>query len=163
MSITFPASVGHIPSHYDRKPSARLKYVIDTKEYLFPFGFGLSYTTFNYSNLSVDPLSFKSGDSTNVTVNVKNTGKFAGDEIVQLYIRDLVASVTRPVKELKGFKKIHLEPGELETVSFSISARHLAMYNENMEYAVEPGEFEIMVGSSSKDDDLLKKKFSVLE
>lgn len=163
LPITFPTSVGKIPSYYNRKPSAKLKYFVDSKEFLYPFGYGLSYTTFEYSNLSVNPISFKSSDSTKVTVTVKNKGKVAGDEIVQLYIHDLVSSVTRPVKELKSFRKIHLSPGEMKDVTFYISAKHLAMYNEKMEYVVEPGEFKVMVGSSSKNSDLLEKKFEVAE
>jgi beta-glucosidase len=163
LPITFPVSVGKIPSYYNRKPSAKLKYFDDAKEYLYPFGYGLSYTTYEYSNLTLDPLSFKKGDSTNVTITVKNTGKVAGDEIIQLYIRDLVSSVTRPVKELKGFRKVHLNPGEEKRVTFYISDKHLAMYNENMDFVVEPGEFKVMVGSSSRNSDLLEKSFRVTE
>ena len=149
LPITFPASVGHIPSHYNREPSADLKYVINTKKYLYPFGYGLSYTRFEYSDLRVEPSTIKKDEQAKVTVNIKNTGKRAGDEIVQLYIRDLVSSATRPVKELKGFQRITLNPGESKNIVFALTPEKLAFYNEHMEKVVEPGMFHIMAGPHS--------------
>jgi beta-glucosidase len=149
LPITFPASVGHIPSHYNREPSADLKYVINTKQYLYPFGYGLSYTQFAYSGLKVDPSPIKKDEHAKVMVKVKNTGQWAGDEIVQLYIRDLVSSATRPMRELKGFQRITLEPGESKNVSFEITPEKLAFYNDHMDKVVEPGMFYIMAGPHS--------------
>ena len=149
LTVTFPRSVGQLPSFYNRKPSARRGYLFTSKEPLFPFGFGLSYTTFDYSNLQVSPAQIRPKDETKVSVTVRNTGKRAGDEIVQLYIRDLVSSVTRPIMELKDFKRISLAPGESKTVEFIITPDKLSFFNLNMETVVEPGWFDIMVGSSS--------------
>jgi len=126
----------------------------DTKEIqpLFPFGHGLSYTTFEYSDLSVDKKSIKDNEIVNVQVTVKNTGKFAGKEIVQLYVRDLASSVRRPEKELKGFEKVDLQPGEEKTVNFTLDKRAFAYYNVDLsDWYVETGEFEICVGRSSRD------------
>src|SRR5205814_4839420 len=120
-----------------------------SKEPLFPFGYGLSYTTFDYSNLQVRPAQIRPKEQTKVSVTVTNTGRRAGDEIVQLYIRDLVSSVTRPVMELKDFKRISLSPGESKTVTFTITPDKLAFYDLNMNRTVEPGWFDIMVGTSS--------------
>ena len=149
LTISFPRSVGQLPIYYSQKPTARRGYLFTSKEPLFPFGFGLSYTTFEYSNLKVDQARIGPGGQAKVTVTVTNTGKRAGDEIVQLYIRDLVSSVTRPVMELKDFKRISLAPGESKTVEFVITPDKLAFYNLNMEKVVEPGSFNIMVGTSS--------------
>jgi beta-glucosidase len=149
LPITFPASVGHIPSYYNRKSSAPLKYAVNTKEWLYPFGYGLSYTHFSYSNLSVTPSVIEQTGTAVVTVDVKNKGEVAGDEIVQLYIRDVVSSATRPVKELKDFKRVHLQPGERKAVQFEITPDKLAFYNEEMKNMVEPGQFVVMVGTNS--------------
>ena len=149
LTVTFPRSVGQLPAFYNRKPTARRGYLFTSKEPLFPFGFGLSYTTFDYSNLQVSPAQVRLKDQTKVSVTVSNTGKRAGDEIVQLYIRDLVSSVTRPIMELKDFKRISLAPGESKTVEFIITPDKLSFFNLNMETVVEPGWFEIMVGTSS--------------
>jgi len=116
---------------------------------LFPFGFGLSYTTFNYSNVKVSPAQIRPQDQTRVSVTVSNTGKLAGDEIVQLYIRDLVSSVTRPVMELKDFKRVSLAAGESKTIEFIITPDKLSFLNLNMKTVVEPGWFDVMVGTSS--------------
>lgn len=149
LAVTFPHSVGQLPAYYNRKPTARRGYLFTSKEPLFPFGYGLSYTTFDYSNVKVSPGQIRVGDQTKVSVRVSNTGKRAGNEIVQLYIRDLVSSVTRPVIELKDFKRISLAPGESSVVEFSITRDKLSFLNLNMETVVEPGWFDIMVGSSS--------------
>ena len=138
-----------MPSYYNRKPTARRGYLFTSKEPLFPFGFGLSYTTFAYSNLSVSPARIGTAGQTRVSVTVTNTGKRAGDEIVQLYIHDLVSSVTRPVMELKDFKRISLAQGESKTVEFVITPDKLSFLDLNMNRIVEPGWFDIMVGTSS--------------
>jgi beta-glucosidase len=141
--------VGQLPLYYNRKPTARRGYLFANKEPLFPFGFGLSYTTFAYSNLAVNPPKIGMTGNAKVSVAVTNTGKRAGDEIVQLYIRDVVSSVTRPVMELKDFKRISLAPGERKTVEFVITPDKLSFLDLNMKTVVEPGWFEIMVGTSS--------------
>jgi beta-xylosidase len=149
LTISFPRSVGQLPLYYNRKPTARRGYLFADKEPLFPFGFGLSYTTFAYSDLKVNPATIGPGDNAKVSVTVTNTGKRAGDEIVQLYIRDLVSSVTRPIMELKDFKRIPLAPGESKTVEFVITPDKLSFLDLNMKSVVEPGAFNIMVGTSS--------------
>jgi beta-glucosidase len=149
LAVTFPRSVGQLPAYYNRKPTARRGYLFTSKEPLFPFGYGLSYTTFDYSNLQIQPAQIRPKDQTKVSVTVSNTGKRAGDEIVQLYIRDLVSSVTRPVMELKDFKRISLAPGESKVVEFTITPDKLSFLNLKMETVVEPGWFDIMVGTSS--------------
>jgi beta-glucosidase len=123
---------------------------------LYAFGFGLSYTSFKIDNVRLTKKRIGVGGSTRVLADVTNTGERAGAEVVQLYIRDLVSSVTRPVKELKGFQKVSLKPGETSTVALDIAPELLAFYDIDMKYRVEPGEFEIMVGNSSRDHDLLK-------
>ena len=149
LTVTFPRSVGQLPAYYNRKPTARRGYLFTSKEPLFPFGYGLSYTTFEYSNLRVSPAQIGPAGQAKVTVTVTNIGKRAGDEIVQLYIRDLVSSVTRPVMELKDFKRVSLAPGESKTVEFTITPDKLSFLNLNLENVVEPGWFDIMVGTSS--------------
>ncbi|HEX8474496.1 MAG TPA: glycoside hydrolase family 3 N-terminal domain-containing protein [Pyrinomonadaceae bacterium] len=149
LPVSFPRSVGQLPIYYNHKPTAKRGYLFTSKEPLFPFGHGLSYTTFEYSKLGVTPQRIGTGGRAEVSVTVRNTGRRAGDEIVQLYIRDLVSSVTRPVKELKDFKRISLAPGESKTVTFVITPDKLSFLNLNMERIVEPGQFDIMVGTSS--------------
>lgn len=149
LAVSFPRSVGQLPIYYNHKPTARRGYLYTSKEPLFPFGFGLSYTTFSYSNLKVSPEKITPDGQTTVSVTIKNTGNRAGDEIVQLYIRDLVSSVTRPVMELKDFKRLTLAPGESKTVSFTITPDKLSFLDLNMQRVVEPGTFEIMAGASS--------------
>jgi beta-glucosidase len=149
LTISFPRSVGQLPLYYNRKPTARRGYLFANKEPLFPFGFGLSYTTFSYSNLKVNPARIGVAGDAKVTVTVTNTGKRAGDEIVQLYIRDLVSSITRPIMELKDFRRISLAPGESKTVEFVITPDKLSFLNLDMKSVVEPGWFDIMVGTSS--------------
>ncbi len=154
LPISFPRSVGHIPVFYNYKPSARRGYLFDDVSPLYPFGYGLSYTTFKFDNLKLKDEAISLNGSTSVLVDVTNTGDYAGAEVVQMYIRDVVSTVTRPVKELKGFKKVWLEPGETKTVEIEITHDSLAFYDINMEYNVEAGEFLVMVGNSSRDEDL---------
>ena len=150
LPITFPRSVGQIPAFYNHKPSARRGYLWADKSPLFPFGHGLSYTTFEYKNLQVTPAKIKPDGQATVSVDVTNTGTRPGDEVVQLYIHDVVTErVTRPVKELKGFRRITLQPGETRTIEFIIAPDKLSFLNENMERVVEPGVFDVMVGGSS--------------
>lgn len=154
LPITIPRSVGHLPAFYNHKPSARRGYLFDEVTPLFPFGFGLSYTHFALKNVRLKQPTISRTGSTQVLVDVTNTGKRPGTETVQMYVRDLVSSVTRPVKELKGFQKISLQPGETTTVALDITPATLAFYDINMKYTVEPGAFEIMIGTSSRDADL---------
>ena len=156
LPISIPRSVGQLPIFYNHKPSARRGFLWDDARPLFPFGFGLSYTKFKLRNVRLEKKRIARDGSTRVRVEVTNTGKRAGMEVVQLYIRDLVSSVTRPVKELKGFRKIELQPGETQTIALGITPATLAFYDVNMNYVVEPGDFEIMVGTSSRDEDLEK-------
>lgn len=157
LSISIPRSVGHLPSYYYQKPSSRIKgYYMSDATPLYPFGFGLSYTNYQYSNLSISKSSIKADENVIVTVDVKNIGERLGDEIVQLYIRDKVCSITRPIKELKDFKRISLKPGETKQVSFIVTPDKLKFYNVNMTEIVEPGDFEIMVGPSSQTLDSIK-------
>jgi beta-glucosidase len=161
LPISIPRSVGHLPAFYNHKPSARRGYLFDDVSPLFAFGFGLSYTKFEFKNLQLAKKKTKRSGSTKVFVDVTNAGKRAGTEVVQLYIRDCVSSVTRPVKELKGFQKVALQPGETKTVSLEITSESLAFYDVRMKYVAEPGDFEIMVGNSSRDVDLQKKILTV--
>lgn len=154
LPITIPRSVGHLPAYYNYKPSARRGYLFDDVSPLFPFGYGLSYTEFEISEPRLKKQSIAIDESTHVEVDVTNRGELSGDEVVQLYVRDLVSSVTRPVKELKAFQRVTVDPGETITVSLAITRESLAFYNIDMQRVVEPGEFEIMVGSSSQDADL---------
>jgi len=156
LPITVPRSAGHLPSFYNYKPSARRGFLFDDVSPLFPFGYGLSYTKFSIDNVRFSKKKIKRDGSVTVSADVTNTGKRNGSEVVQMYIRDLVSSVTRPVKELKGFQKVYLEPGEKKTTSFEITPESLGFFDIDMEYTVEPGEFEIMVGNSSRDEDLQK-------
>jgi len=156
LPVSFPRSAGHLPVFYNHKPSARRGFLFADASPLFAFGCGLSYTSFKLKNVRLKKKRIGLRGSTQVLVDVTNTGKRAGTETVQLYIRDLVSSVTRPVKELKGFQKISLQPGETKTVSLAIMPDSLAFYDVKLKYVVEPGEFEIMVGNSSRDGDLHK-------
>jgi len=162
LPISFPRSVGHIPVYYNHKPSARRGYLDDDVSPLYPFGYGLSYTTFEMTNLHLESDVIAGDESVKVRVDVRNTGDRKGDEVVQLYIRDELSSVTRPVKELKDFVRISLEPGETKTVELEITPEKLKFYDINMNYVVEPGEFSILVGNSSADDCLQTIALSVL-
>ena len=168
LPVTFPRTVGQVPIYYNhmntgRPPEAENRY---TSKYidapwtpLFPFGYGLSYTKFRISNLQLSALLIDANGRLTVSVEVENVGRRAGDEVVQLYIRDPVASMTRPVKELKSFQRLTLQPGEKRRVEFVLDHEQLGFWNREMRYVVEPGEFRVMVGSSS--EDLIEAKFEV--
>ncbi len=173
LTVTMPKSVGQIPIYYNHlstgRPLAEGKwftkfqsnYLDIDNEPLYPFGYGLSYTTFKYGDLVLDKTSMTQADSIRATITVTNTGNFDGDEIVQLYIRDVVGSVSRPVKELKGFSRISLKKGETKTINFVIDADKLKFYNSTLDYVCEPGEFKVMVGPNSRD--LQSKNFKLSE
>src|SRR5215203_1423863 len=168
LPVTFPRTVGQVPIYYNhmntgRPPEAENRY---TSKYLdvpwtplYPFGYGLSYTTFKLSNLQLSERRIRPNGMVTVTVDVENTGKRGGDEVVQLYIRDPVATMTRPVKELKGFQRIALQPGEKRRIEFVLGSQQLGFWNREMRYVVEPGEFRVMVGSNSAN--VIEAKFEV--
>ena len=152
LPITFPVFEGQLPLCYNHKPTGRGDDYADlTGMPLFPFGFGLSYTTFEYSDLAIHPQEIGASDTVQIRCTVENTGARAGDEVVQLYIRDVLASVAQPVIELKGFRRIHLAPGARATVAFTLGPAELRMLDRDMKWVVEPGTFRVLVGSSSKD------------
>lgn len=152
LPVTIPINVGQLPIYYRRrKISKNRDYVFIPNKPLYPFGHGLSYTEFEYSNLKVEPGRIEDASEFQVSFKVENIGSVKGEEVVQLYIRDEYASLTRPERELKGFKRVFLEPGERKEVLFALSADQLAFYNEEMNLVVEPGLFKLMVGSSSED------------
>jgi len=160
LPVTFPRSVGQVPLYYNHKNTGRppqanerftSKYIDIDITPLYPFGFGLSYTTFEYSGLSVTAPVARVGDSLTVSVTVRNTGKIPGEEVVQLYLQDVVASVTRPVRELKAFRKVALPPGGEQRVDFTVTPEMLAFYNLSMQRVVEPGQFNIYVGGNARD------------
>jgi len=161
LPATFPQTIGQVPMNYNAYPiKARATYTVVGNEPLFPFGHGLSYTTFEYSNLKISTAEIKTDDSISISLIVKNTGNRHGDEVVQLYIHDKVASYVQPVKELKRFKRLSVEPGETKKVKFTLYPEDLAIWDKNMEHTVEPGDFAVMVGSSSEDI-RMEKHFSV--
>lgn len=149
LSVTIPRSVGQLPCYYNHKPSRFRNYVLAESSPLYPFGYGLSYTTYEYSNLKIAPAAIKVGETSVVSIDVTNTGTMAGEEIVQLYIRDVVSLPTRPVMELKDFTRIALQPGETKTVTFRLTPDKLEAYNLEMKREIQPGDFEIMVGKNS--------------
>ena len=172
LTATFPRNVGQIPIFYNHKNTGRplgnkegkfekfkSNYIDVRNEPLYPFGYGLSYTTFEYSNLKLDQTSINMDGKIDITVDVTNTGNYDGKEVIQLYIRDVVGSVTRPVKELKGFKKAFIKKGETQTVSFDISVEDLKFYNYDLDFVAEPGDFEVFVGTNS--DASLKTSFKL--
>jgi beta-glucosidase len=154
LPISIPRSVGHIPVYYNYRPSARRGYLLDDVSPLFPFGFGLSYTRFEYAEPQLAKTTIRPDESTEVSVEITNVGDRAGDEVVQMYVRDRVSTVTRPLKELKGFQRVTLQPGETRRVTLPITFDSLAFFDIDLNYVVEPGEFEIMVGCSSRTEDL---------
>ena len=167
LTATFPRSVGQIPIYYNHKNTGRpenpkdkytTKYIDSPNEPLYPFGYGLSYTTFEYGDISLSKNELKGEEKLTVSVNIKNTGKYKGEEVVQLYISDPVASISRSVKELKGFQKIMLAPGESKDVKFTVTPELLKFYNSNLEYNWEPGVFEVQIGGNSRD--VKKVKFN---
>ena len=163
LSTTWPQNVGQIPLYYNHKNTGRplpdgawfqkfrSNYLDVSNDPVYPFGFGLSYTNFSYSDLKLSNNSLKGNQTLTASVTLTNNGKFDGKEVVQLYIRDLVGSITRPVKELKGFQKIFLKAGESKTVSFNITPEDLKFYNSDLKYDWEAGDFVIMVGGNSRD------------
>ena len=151
LPVTVARNVGQLPHFYNHKPSARRGYLFDEVTPLYPFGYGLSYTTFEMSAPALSASTIAAGQPVTVTTTLTNTGDMAGDEVVQVYLRDVVSSVTRPVKELVGFKRVTLQPGESRAVSIEIEPRSLMMWNRDMERVIEPGEFTIMVGPNSQD------------
>jgi beta-glucosidase len=168
LPVTFPRSVGQIPLYYNHKNTGRppdannkytSKYLDEAWTPLFPFGYGLSYTQFKITNLQLSAPRIPLNGKVTVSVDVENTGKRTGDEVVQLYVRDVVASVTRPVKELKGFQRITLQPGEKKRVEFVLTTAELGFWNREMRFTVEPGEFKVMVGANS--EELLDAAFEV--
>jgi beta-glucosidase len=166
LPISFPEKVGQVPVYYGHKPSgARSQlwgnYVDAGTSPAFEFGYGLSYTIFNFSNLRIEPKRVRLTGKTSIKVDIENTGNRAGEEVVQLYINDVVASITRPVKELRGFKRIALEPGETKTMEFELPTETLGFYDKDMKFTVEPGVFKVMVGRSSKDI-VLEGEFEVI-
>ncbi len=162
LAITIPRNVGQTVKVYNEKPAAAFHpFTLTDDSPLYPFGYGLSYTKFNYSNMRLSASEISRNGEFEVSIDLSNTGTREGTEVVQLYIRDCYSNVSRPVKELKDFRRVYLSPGESQTVSFTIPAEKLAYYNEDMEWTVEPGEFEIMIGSSSADTNLLKESIMV--
>jgi len=171
LTATFPRHVGQLPIYYAHKSTGRpleeggsfqkfrSNYIDVINSPLFPFGYGLSYTTFEYSDLTLDKKSFKAGDKIQASVKVSNTGSYDGDEVVQLYIKDIVGSITRPVKELKGFQKINLKAGESKIVTFTISEEDLKFYNHDLKFVAEPGDFTVFIGTNSQD--LLQTNFEL--
>jgi beta-glucosidase len=161
LPITVPRTVGQLPDYYYQKPSAKREYLGTTTQPLFPFGWGLSYTTFKYSNLKLLPSSIGPLGQTTVSVDVSNAGSLRGDEVVQLYIREEVTSVTQPVKALRGFRRVSLDPGQTKTVEFSLGPKELSFLNRDMHRVVEPGTIRIMLGGNSVD--LIETKLTVVE
>ena len=162
LAVTMPRSAGQVQMIYNHKPSQYFHPYSGTPSTpLYPFGYGLSYNRYEYSDLKLDKTEISSGDSVKVMVTVKNAGTMYGEEIVQLYIRDRFSSVTRPVKELKDFARVSLAPGESKTVEFAVTPEKLSFLDMNLRPVVEPGEFIVMTGSSSADEDLLKTSFYV--
>jgi beta-glucosidase len=161
LTSTFPQNVGQLPLYYAQKNTGRplgkwfekfrSNYLDVSNDPVYPFGYGLSYTTFKYSDIKLSSTNLKGNQQLTASVTVSNTGNIDGKETVQLYIRDLVGSVTRPLKELKGFNKIFLKAGESKTVTFTITPEDLKFYNGDLKYDWEAGEFEIMIGANSRD------------
>jgi beta-glucosidase len=163
LSTTFPQNIGQVPIFYNHKNTGRplaegkwfqkfrSNYLDVSNEPLYPFGYGLSYTNFTYGPVELSRSSLRTNETLTASVTVTNSGKLTGKEVVQLYIRDLVGTNTRPVKELKGFQKIELKPGESRKVTFTISTNDLKFYNADLRYAAEPGEFKVFIGGNSKD------------
>jgi len=149
LPVTFPRHSGQLPVYYNRRPTSFRNHLDLTREPLWPFGFGLSYTTFALDDLRIASPTIGPGGRTEVTVRVTNKGARAGDEVVQIYIRDQVSSVTRPIKELRGFERVTLKPGESKQVRFTLGPDELSMIDRRMQRVVEPGRFDVMAGTSS--------------
>jgi len=173
LPITFPRNVGQVPIYYNHKNTGRpylglsdpeqkykSRYTDVDNSPLFPFGYGLSYTSFSYSNLKVSSTRIKFNEKLKITVEVANTGRYDGSEVVQLYVKDVVGSVTRPVRELKGFERVELKKGEKKTVTFELTSEDLKFYNIDMKNVAEAGDFEVFIGGSSNAE--LKEKFELV-
>ena len=169
LPVTIPRSEGQIPIYYNHKHTGRAfdtndryttKYIDEEHGPQYPFGYGLSYTEFEYSNLELDKSSLHAGEIISVEVTVKNSGPVAGEEVVQLYVRDMIGSVTRPILELEGFQKIMLDSGESQTIHFTLSAEELRFWDQDMQFSWEPGDFKVFVGPNSVD--LLEADFKLL-
>lgn len=174
LTATFPRNVGQVPLFYNHKNTGRplgnkegkfekfkTNYLDVRNEPLYPFGYGLSYTSFDYSNLKLDKTSINMDGEISVSVDVTNSGDYDGKEVVQLYVRDVVGSVTRPVKELKGFKKVNIKKGETKTVTFNLSVEDLKFYNYDLDFVAEPGIFQVFVGTDSTTE--MMKEFELTE
>jgi beta-glucosidase len=161
LPMTFPRSVGQVPAYYNHLNTGRpyrpndsnytSNYFEEPTSPLFPFGYGLSYTQFSVSDITLSINKMTRKDKLTATVQVKNTGKVAGETVVQLYLRDVAASLSRPVKELKNFQKIMLKPGEEKSVSFTVTEQDLKFFNPSLQFAAEAGEFKLMIGLDSED------------
>ena len=174
ITATFPRSIGQIPIYYNQKNTGRplgnkdgqfekfkSNYIDLRNEPLFPFGYGLSYTNFDYSNFKLSTSVINFNQNITVNVDITNSGNYDGEEVVQLYIRDLVGSVTRPIKELKGFQKVNIKKGEKQTITFSISVQDLKFYNSDLKFVAETGDFEIFIGTNS--DTQMKLNFKLID
>jgi len=173
LPISFPRNEGQIPIYYSHFNTGRPATSDTNRNYnssyndlsIFPkyeFGFGLSYTKFEYSNLQLSTKKMKASDKLELSFELTNTGKLVGDEVVQVYLRDKVGSICRPVSELKGFDKIKLNPGETRTIRFTLTKELLSFYNDQLNWVAEPGEFELMIGASSRDI-RLKDQFELIK
>ena len=163
LTSTFPQNIGQVPIYYAHKNTGRplpegkwfekfrSNYLDVSNDPLYPFGYGLSYTQFSYSDIKLSSSKMAKGGSIIASVTVTNTGMMEGKEVVQLYLRDIVGSISRPVKELKGFQKINLKPGESKEVIFKITEEELKFYNSDLQYVSEPGDFKVFIGSNSRD------------
>lgn len=169
LPVTFPRSVGQIPFYYNHKNTGRpfdqnsfytSKYIDEENSPLYPFGYGLSYTKFDYQNLSLDKSEIGLNESLKVSLEVHNSGEYDGEEIVQLYVRDLIGNVTRPVLELKDFQKVMIKAGETKSIEFILKPEQLKFYDQEMKYVVEPGRFKVYAGPNS--NKLLEKEFLLL-
>jgi beta-glucosidase len=174
LPVSFPRKVGQLPLYYNHKNTGRpylgptdpeqkykSRYIDVDNSPLYPFGYGLSYTNFEYSKLQLSSPKISAKEKLKISVTVSNTGRYDGEEVVQLYIRDLVGSVTRPVRELKGFKRVKLKSGESTSVTLELDIESLKFYNADMKFEAEPGDFEIFVGGNP--ETLLKAKFELVE
>ena len=160
LSVTFPGSAGQVPIYYNHKntgrpsapnsPKFQSNYLDAPNSPLFPFGYGLSYTAFSYSDFSIDKKEMNPGEKITASVTITNVGNYDGGEVAQLYIRDMVGSITRPLKELKGFQKIFLKKGESKKVTFTVGIDDLKFYNYDLKWVSEPGDFEVMIGTNSE-------------
>ncbi|MBS3945204.1 MAG: fibronectin type III-like domain-contianing protein [Melioribacter sp.] len=169
LPVTFPRSVGQIPFYYNHKNTGRpfdqnsfytSKYIDEENSPLYPFGYGLSYTKFDYQNLSLDKSEIGLNESLKVSLEVHNSGEYDGEEIVQLYVRDLIGNVTRPVLELKDFQKVMIKASETKSIEFILKPEQLKFYDQEMKYVVEPGRFKVYAGPNS--NKLLEKEFLLL-